>query len=47
MNFDIDNFLVQAYSRQFKELNKSTGSQCYTRLGSCLVKKIPVEQILF
>jgi len=25
MNFDIDNFLVQAYSRQFKELNKSSG----------------------
>ena len=25
MNFDIDNFLVQAYAKQFKDLNKSTG----------------------
>ena len=26
MNFDIDNFLVQAYAKQFKDLNKSTGT---------------------
>ncbi len=30
MNFDIDNFLVQSYSRQFKELNKSTGKGQFT-----------------
>ena len=32
MNFDIDNFLVQAYAKQFKDLNKSTGKGAIHKL---------------
>jgi hypothetical protein len=39
MNVDIDNFLVQSYAKQIKELNSSTGtetSENFLLVTSCI-----------
>jgi hypothetical protein len=35
MNVDIDNFLVQSYAKQIKELNSSTGKESFKLLFIC------------